>query len=117
MRAAREKSGRRAEQLAALYLRAKGYRLLAKRYRSPVGEIDLVMQRRQTLVFVEVKKRQVLDAALWSIRPQQIKRMRRAAEHYIAQHPKFNGLDMRFDAMFVAPWRWPRHHQHISDGL
>jgi putative endonuclease len=98
-----------AEGRAALFLAAKGYRLLAKRWKTPVGEIDLVVKRGALIVFVEVKARGNLDAAAEAVLPRQKRRIVAAAEAWLAAHPEHAGYDMRFDAVLVAPGSMPRH--------
>jgi putative endonuclease len=98
-----------AESRAALLLAAKGYRTLAKRWKTPVGEIDLVMRRGTLIIFVEVKARGSLDTAAESVLPRQRKRIIAAAEAWLAAHPEHAGYDMRFDAVLVAPGRLPQH--------
>ncbi len=105
-----ERGGRRAEVLAALWLMLKGYRILARRCRTPVGEIDLVARRGGRIVFVEVKTRGAgTDEAAWSVTPRQQARIARAAEHWLARRPAFQGHDIGFDVVLLAPWAWPRH--------
>jgi putative endonuclease len=101
--------GLSAESRAAMLLVAKGFRILARRWKSPLGEIDIVARRRQLLVFVEVKARAQLDDAAWSVTPRQQARIVGAAEIWLAQFPDQNIRDIRFDAMLVAPGRIPRH--------
>ena len=101
--------GLSAESRAAAFLIAKGFRILARRWRSPVGEIDIVARRRRLLVFVEVKARDSLDDAAESVTPYQKRRICDAAEAWLAAHPDDSIRDMRFDAMLVAPGRLPRH--------
>src|ERR1044072_5494531 len=79
--------GLSAESRAAAYLIAKGYRILARRWKSPVGEIDIVARRRQLLVFVEVKARASLDAAAESVLPRQQQRIAAAASVWLSEHP------------------------------
>ncbi len=98
-----------AESRAAAYLVAKGYRILARRWRSPLGEIDIVARRRKTLVFVEVKARATLDDAAEAITERQRARIAACAEAWLATYPQPNVLDMRYDAMLVAPGKIPRH--------
>ena len=100
-----------AESRAAALLIAKGFRILARRYRSPVGEIDIVARRRHLLVFVEVKARDKFDDAAWSVTERQRNRIIAAAEAWLADHPDPRIQDIRFDAMLVAPGRMPRHIQ------
>ncbi len=107
--------GLSAEARAALLLQAKGYRELARRWKSPLGEVDLVMRRGKTLVFVEVKARARLDDAAWSVLPRQRKRIAGAAEAWLAAHPEHAGYDIRFDAVLVAPRRLPQHIEAAFD--
>ena len=101
--------GLSAESRAAAFLIAKGFRILARRWRSPAGEIDIVARRRKLLVFVEVKARDTLDGAAECVTPQQKRRICAAAEAWLAKYPHDSIRDMRFDAMLVAPGRLPRH--------
>jgi putative endonuclease len=104
-----ERRGRSAETLAAAFLRAKGYRILARRFRVPVGEVDLVAKRGRTIAFVEVKARPTGDAGIEAISPQGRTRIARAAEAYLSRYPAAAALTLRFDVVVIAPWRWPRH--------
>jgi putative endonuclease len=101
--------GLSAESRAAAFLIAKGFRILARRFRSPVGEIDIVARRRRLLVFVEVKARERLDDAAWSVTERQRARIVGAAEAWLARYPDERITDIRFDAVLVAPGRIPRH--------
>ncbi|HEX2113663.1 MAG TPA: YraN family protein [Alphaproteobacteria bacterium] len=101
--------GRTGEWLAALRLMAAGYRIVARNFRSPVGEIDLIARRGRTLVFVEVKHRSGRAAAAESILPRQQARIRRAAEAFLVVRPELATFSLRFDAMLIAPWRVPQH--------
>ena len=107
--------GLSAESRAAAYLVAKGYRIVARRFRSPVGEIDIVARRRGTLIFVEVKARERLDDAAEAVVVRQQRRIIAAAEAWLASHPDDINLDMRFDVMLVAPKSLPRHIQAAFD--
>lgn len=110
-----ERGGRRAEALAALFLQFKGWSILARRVRTPVGEVDLVARRGRIVAFVEVKARASdADAAL-SLDEFRLRRVAAAAG---ALAPRFVrvGDDMRIDAMFVVPWRLPRHLQNVWRG-
>ena len=98
-----------AESRAAAYLIAKGYRILARRFRSPVGEVDIVARRRGVLVFVEVKARNTLDDAALSLLPRQQQRIAAAAGAWLAGHPEDAESNIRFDAVLVAPGKIPRH--------
>jgi len=104
-----ERAGRRAETLAAWWLRLKFYRILARDLRTPVGEVDLIARRGRVLAFVEVKRRATLAEALNAISPRQRQRIARAGEAFLARHPKLTGLDIRFDVVAILPGAWPYH--------
>jgi putative endonuclease len=101
--------GLSAESRAAVYLIGKGFRILQRRWKSPVGEIDIVARRRSMLIFVEVKARDMFDDAAWSVTPRQQQRIAAAAEAWLAAHPDVTFQDIRFDVVLVAPGRLPRH--------
>src|SRR5436305_14997825 len=103
------RTGISAESRAAAFLLAKGFRILARRWKSPLGEIDIVARRRHLLVFVEVKARERLDDAAWSVTDRQRSRIVAAAEVYLARVPDESIRDIRFDAILVAPGRIPQH--------
>ncbi len=101
--------GRTAETLCVWHLRLRGYRILARGYRVPVGEIDIVARRGKVLAAIEVKARDNLRAASEAIAPRQRRRVARAFEHFLAIHPQHSGLTLRFDVMLVARGRLPHH--------
>lgn len=103
-----EQQGRKGEAWAALYLRLCGWRVLARRVRTPRGEIDLIARRGKTVAFVEVKWRRdsaALDIALDEFR---LSRVAAAAEATYNRYIRA-GDNIRIDAVLLAPWRWPRH--------
>ena len=108
-RRAAERRGRRAEAVAAWFLRLKGYRVLARRYRTPVGEIDLVVRRGKLVAFVEVKARPTLDEGSEAVTARGRRRVAQAAAGWLAAHPEAAGLALRFDVVVAPPWRAPRH--------
>ncbi|MDP9196082.1 MAG: YraN family protein [Pseudomonadota bacterium] len=101
--------GHVSETLCRWALRLKGWRILASRWRTPLGEIDLVARRGNILVMVEVKARPSRVMALEAIHPVQQQRLARAAQVFLAAHPHLADLPVRFDAMLVVPRRWPCH--------
>lgn len=113
-RQARYRRGRLSEHLAAVLLTVKGYRILARRYRSRVGEIDLIACRGRRLTFIEVKQRLTSDACEASVTNAQRQRVRRAADDWLSRNPLYRGHDIAFDLIFLRPRRWPRH---IRDAL
>lgn len=103
--------GLSAESRAAAYLVAKGYRIAARRFRTPFGEVDIVARRGRVLTFVEVKARSTLDAAAEALQPRQQRRIAGAAAFWLSLNPHDAGSNIRFDAMLVAPGKIPRHIQ------
>lgn len=110
-----EKRGRGAESLACWYLRLTGWRILARRARAPGGEVDIVARRGRMVAFVEVKARSSDDAAGMSLDRYRLRRVAVAAERLA---PRFMrpGDDVRIDAIFVVPRRWPRHLTNVWQG-
>jgi putative endonuclease len=108
-RVAAFRTGLSAEVRAAAYLMAKGYRILAKRFRTPYGEIDIVARRRNLLVFIEVKARASLDDAAYAVTPRQQQRIIDAAQAWLMAHPEHADFELRFDAVLIAPRHLPRH--------
>lgn len=106
---AEERAGRAAETVAGVLLRLKGYRVLARRFRGMRGEIDLIARRGAVLAFVEVKRRPTAAAAAESVTPRQRARIAAAAEEFVAARPRLSGLGIRFDAILIAPKKFPRH--------
>ena len=101
--------GRRAEQLAILLLRAKGFRILARTYIVRGGELDIIARRGSAVAFVEVKARPTLDLALIAITPAKQRRMSIAARHWLGTNQWAMGCSLRGDLIAIAPWRLPRH--------
>ena len=110
-----ERGGRRAEAIAALWLQLKGWRILARRARTPVGEVDLVAKRGRMVAFVEVKARATAADAENALDDYRLRRVAAAAE---ALAPRFvrSGDDLRIDAIFIVPWRLPRHLTNVWHG-
>jgi putative endonuclease len=98
-----------AESRAAAFLIAKGFRILARRWRSPLGEIDIVARRRRLLVFAEVKARSTIDEAVESVNVRQRRRIAAAAEIWLAANPDDSIRDIRFDVILVVPGKLPQH--------
>ncbi|HUA53069.1 MAG TPA: YraN family protein [Candidatus Sulfotelmatobacter sp.] len=101
--------GRWAERLAACWLIAKGYRIVARNQRTPFGEIDLIARRGGMVALVEVKARVSRADALDALRPMQQQRIARAGAWFVARRPQLQGLDVRCDLVIVPAWRRPVH--------
>lgn len=108
-RRAAERRGKTAELLCLWHLRLRGYRVLARRYKSPAGEIDLIVRRGDTIAAIEVKARADFDSATEAVTRRQQQRIMRAVAHFLGGRPDLATLAARFDVMLVAPRRWPRH--------
>lgn len=110
-RQAAERRGRQAEALAALWLRLKGYRILARRVKLPVGEIDLVATKGRLVAFIEVKARQNAALAVDAVSPASWKRINRAAASWMARRADLGGHDWRFDLIAICPGKLPVHYR------
>jgi putative endonuclease len=104
-----EGAGRRGEFWAELFLRAQFYRVLARRVKTPVGEIDLIMRRGNLTVFVEVKARAFSHQELDALMAVNRRRIVNAAQMWLMRRPELAAGDLRFDVIFLAPFAWPRH--------
>jgi putative endonuclease len=103
------KRGHRGEWLAAAALMLKGYRIVARRYKTKLGEIDLIARRGNLILIVEVKARPTLIEAMDAIGPQAKRRIEAAADLWLARQPDYARLSVRFDLVAVLPRKWPVH--------
>ena len=103
-----EKSGRDGERRAALWLRAKGWRIVGERVKTPRGEIDLVARRGRMVAFVEVKWRRSAAELDLAIDAYRLRRVAAAAEAIASRYVR-SGDDQRIDVLLLAPGRLPRH--------
>lgn len=101
--------GLSAERIASWLLMLKGYRIIARRYRTRLGEIDLIARRGDLVLIVEVKARTSLEAAHLSVTPQAMQRIEAAADLWLARQPDHARLTLRFDLVAVLPCRFPKH--------
>jgi putative endonuclease len=104
-----------AESRAALLLIAKAYRIVARRWKTPFGEIDIVARRRRDLVFVEVKARERFDDAAEAVTERARQRIVAAAEMWLAHRPQDAQCAIRFDVILVVPGKMPRHIVNAFD--
>jgi putative endonuclease len=100
--------GHHGETAAVWLMRCKGYRIVARRVRTPLGEIDIIARRGRVTAFVEVKWRATADAALEAVTPRQARRLVAAARYWLSTQPAADG-EWRFDLVVVSRYLWPRH--------
>ena len=100
--------GHRGEWLAAMALRLKGYRIAERNFRCPLGEIDIVARKGDLVVFIEVKARGTLQAAIDAVSHESQRRIANAAEIWISRQADWENLSWRFDIVAVMPGRWPK---------
>ncbi|NQU70650.1 MAG: YraN family protein [Rhodospirillales bacterium] len=105
----RYRLGHYAETICVWHLRLRGYRVLSRRFKTPVGEVDIIARRRNMVAFIEVKARRTRALAMESVSPRQQNRIRRAAEIFLIARPALTSCDLRFDIMLVTPWAVPSH--------
>jgi putative endonuclease len=104
-----------AESRAAFFLITKAYRIVARRWKTPFGEIDIVARRRRDLVFVEVKARESFDDAAESVTERTRQRIVAAAEMWLARRPQDAQCTIRFDVILMVPGKMPRHIVNAFD--
>lgn len=110
----RYRRGLGAETIASAYLRTRGYRILARRFKTHLGEIDLIIEKRGRVAFVEVKRRDTRAGCEASITPRLRDRVRRAADLWLGRNARYQNHTIGFDVVFIIPWHLP---QHIENGL
>ncbi|WP_011583318.1 MULTISPECIES: YraN family protein [Chelativorans] len=107
------RKGHRGEWLAAFALRLKGYRILAHRFKTPLGEIDLIARRGDLVAIVEVKARPTLGEAMEAVSFTAQRRIDAAADLWLSRQPDYARLSLRYDLVAVLPRRWPVHVENI----
>ena len=108
--------GHRAEFLASLALMLKGFRIVARRYRTPLGEIDLIARRGDLVLIVEVKARATLVAAMDAVNRNSEHRIEGAADLWLSRQRHAGRLSLRFDLVAILPRRWPVHVPNVFHG-
>lgn len=104
-----ERLGRWSEVRAAIALLLKGYRILAFRYRTRAGEIDIIARRGDLVIFVEVKARKTISVGVDAVGWEAQRRIHNASDHWISRQSDAKKLSLRHDIIVVRPWRWPTH--------
>ena len=101
--------GSAAEYIAAIFLILKGYRILALRYKTKLGEIDIVARKGDLAVFVEVKARADEMGAVDAVSYASQKRIRAASDLWLARQRDYAILSQRYDIVAIVPGKLPRH--------
>jgi putative endonuclease len=110
-----EARGRRAERIAAWYLRMKGWRIMGTRVKTPMGEVDIIARRFRTTAFVEVKTRGTARDLDWAVDRHRLRRVAAAASALAAKHAFPRG-DIRIDVILIAPGKLPKHLENVWEG-
>jgi putative endonuclease len=103
--------GIEAESKAIAHLESKGYKIISQRYKTKLGEIDIVAEIAQTLVFIEVKARKGQELIEVMLRKNQINRIRNAARFFLAKNIKYHNHDVRFDFILFEQTLDPQHFE------
>lgn len=103
------RKGHLAEYRAALALMIKGYRILAIRYKTRMGEIDIIARKGDLIVCAEVKARNSKEAAIFAVSATAQSRIRAASDIWLSKQPSAESYSFRYDIIAVSPWKWPRH--------
>ena len=99
------------ENLAAFYLLVKGYRIVALRYKTRVGEIDIIARKGDLVVFCEVKARANLEDALFAVGASSQRRIRAASDVWLSKEKDTSMLSQRYDVIAIVPWSRPKHFE------
>lgn len=110
------RKGHWGEWLAALALTLKGYRIVARRHRTPLGEIDLIARRGDIVAIVEVKARRTLEQAMDAVAYGSQRRIDGAATLWLSRQKDYARLTLRYDLVAILPWRWPVHVENLYTG-
>ncbi len=111
-----ERRGHRGEWLAAWYLRFKGYRIVARRFKTKAGEVDIIARRKDLIVMVEVKARPTVLEAMDAITATAQRRIEAAGDVWLARQRDFAKLSVRYDMIAILPRKWPVHVERLFDG-
>jgi len=107
------KKGHKGEYLANWALRLKGYRIVASRFKTKSGEVDIIARRGKLILMVEVKARSTLEQAMDAVSTTALRRIEAAGDEWLAKQADYAKLSVRYDLMAVLPRRWPIHVEAI----
>ncbi len=111
-----ERRGHRGEWLAAWHLRFKGYRIVAKRFKTKTGEVDIIARKKDLILMVEVKARPTVLEAMDAITATAQRRIEAAGDIWLARQKDFAKLSVRYDLIAILPRKWPVHVERLFDG-
>lgn len=98
------------EWIAVVYLIFKGYRIVKRNFKNPLGEVDIIAKKGDTLIAVEVKSRHGKDSQIGDVvTRRQCKRIINGMKWFLSSNPKFNDFAIRFDVVLVKPFQFPKH--------
>ncbi|MDR1551064.1 MAG: YraN family protein [Holosporaceae bacterium] len=109
-----ERKGLFCERVAVFFLLIKGYRILARRYKTVCGEIDIIARKRDTVVFLEVKSRKNIEKCYNAITKRQLARIQRSSEIFMRRANNLSNCSRRYDVILIADWEWPIHIENVS---
>lgn len=109
-----EFKGHIGEFVASIVLMCKGFSIIARRYKTKHGEIDIVAKKDNLLIFVEVKARKNDEKCFIAITTKQMQRVQNASKIFLSQHPKYANFFTRYDVVLVANWSIPLHIENIT---
>ncbi len=103
--------GLAAEIISSWYLRISFYQIIKHRFKSPFGEIDLIAKKNNLIIFIEIKARKDTNLMDFISKKQQ-QRINKAAEYFLIKHPKYQTYQIRFDAIIMNKFFWPKHFKN-----
>jgi putative endonuclease len=108
-----ERKGRKGETLAAVFLMLKGYRIIARRHKTKLGEVDIIARRRNVVAMVEVKARATLLEAMDAVDHSTMRRIEAAGDLWLSKQRDFAKLNIRYDLIAILPRKWPVHVESL----
>jgi putative endonuclease len=108
-----ERKGRKGETLAAVFLMLKGYRIIARRYKTKLGEVDIIARRRDVVAMVEVKARASVVEAMDAVDHSTMRRIEAAGDIWLSKQRDFARLNIRYDLIAILPRKWPVHVESL----
>ena len=111
-----ERKGHKGETIAVILLMLKGYRIVARRYKTRLGEVDIIARKRDLIAMVEVKARNTLGEAMDAVDRTAMRRIEAAGDIWLAKQRDFARLSVRYDLVAIMPRKWPVHVKRLFDG-